>query len=232
MALIQNFPDELLDLHHHWHQPSEHPGSGPGRVHPLGTPGAGLEFLQFHRDFMVSFHKWYDTQPFADQVAVAPWHKVPDELKVAGAGWTTGFANDEIRLNSNSPAFVNADELGAFIERGIHNQFIHGAAAFIYNEPIVGTFHSPLSTYFYQIHGLVDWWWQQWETIHLPNVISRDFIQAILKTLGGVTVDGGGIVITPGGPKPVDPWGPSFSTLTRDRVSAIEIDLQRIQQGR
>lgn len=168
MSLIPSFPDQLLDLHHHWHSPSSHPGLGPGRVHAAGTPGGGLEFFQFHRDFVASFHAWYDAQAFANPAAVAPWHEIPAELKVAGAGWTQGWANDETRIKTNKPAFNSADELGTFIELGIHDNFIHGAAATVYNEPVVGTFHSPLSTYFYQIHGLVDYWLSQWGTIQRP----------------------------------------------------------------
>ena len=146
MAIIPNFPDELLDVHHHWHQPSSHPGSGPGRVHAAGSPGGGLEFLVFHRDFVAQFHAWYDSQPFADQSLITPWHAVPVELKTPAAGWTTGWADAETRLASNFPAFASADELGTYIELGIHNNFLHGAAALVYNEPVVGIFHSPLST--------------------------------------------------------------------------------------
>src|SRR5262249_31792895 len=43
--------------------------------------------------------------------------------------------------------------------------WIHGAAASAFSEPTVGTLHSPLSTYFYGIHGLVDYWWKQWEKL-------------------------------------------------------------------
>ena len=233
MSLIPNFPDELLDMHHHWHQPSSHPGSGPGRVHAAGTPGGGLEFLQFHRDFVAAFHSWYDSQPFADQMAVAPWNEVPAELKVPAAGWTQGFANDEIRLINNTPAFHSADELGTFIELGIHNQFLHGAAAIIYNEPIVSTFHSPLSTYFYGIHGLVQHWWQIWEQIHLPNMFNRDFARSFMQFFGGVQAGGGGIGIDAAGHvHKINPFGPVLSqaNLSSKKFTLIEKDMNRLQQ--
>jgi hypothetical protein len=231
MSLIQNFPDQLLDLHHHWHMPSAHPGSGPGRVHPAGTSGGGLEFLQFHRDYLIAFHAWYDTQAFANPPAVTPWHAIPPELKTPAAGWTAGWADAETRLTTNNPAFNSADELGTFLELGIHNMFLHGAAALVYNEPTLSTFHSPLSTYFYQLHGLVDWWWQQWETGHLPNAISHDLLRALgARLFGGVAVDGGGIAVAPRAPKPVDPWGPmSLKNVTRGRVEAIEVDMKRLR---
>src|SRR5262249_51883340 len=61
-----------------------------------------------------------------------------------------------------APDFVDDDDIGFFIESGIHNSFLHGAAAAVYNEPVVQTLHSPQSTYFYKIHGLVQHWWSLW----------------------------------------------------------------------
>lgn len=233
MSLIPNFPDALLDMHHHWHEPASHPGSGPGRVHAAGKPGGGIEFLQFHQDFVAAFHSWYDRQPFADQKAVAPWHEVPAELKVPAAGWTQGFANDEIRLKTNNPAFNSADELGTYIELGIHNHFLHGASALIYNEPIVGTFHSPLSTYFYGIHGLVQHWWELWKQQHLPNIFNREFAKNFMQLFGSVTIDGGEIGTDSSGHiHKVNPWAPLLSrdNLGSKNFTEIEKDLNRLQR--
>jgi hypothetical protein len=177
MAIIPNFPQNLLDMHHHWHDPSAHPGSPGTRVHPFGTAGAGLEFLQFHRDFMAQVMAWYNAQPFGTapfnvapfqnlasaQAAVAGWTFIPAPLKNgAVTGWGGVQVAQEARLTSLTPPFASADDLGTYIEGGIHG-WIHGAAAAAFNEPIVGTFHSPLSTYFYGIHGLVDLWWRNWQ---------------------------------------------------------------------
>src|SRR3954464_12066189 len=107
---------------------------------------------------------WYDMQPFADPVAVAPWTSIPAVLKnPALTGWNATLAAQEARITANSPAFATADGLGTYIEGGIHG-WIHGATAIAFNEPVVANFHSPQSTYFYQIHGLVDGWWQVWES--------------------------------------------------------------------
>lgn len=38
--------------------------------------------------------------------------------------------------------FGSADELGQFVENGIHNR-IHGAVASAFSDPIVAGFHSP-----------------------------------------------------------------------------------------
>jgi hypothetical protein len=164
MPTIADFPEDLLDEHHNWHSPSAHSGVYPGRRHPAGTPGGGREFLMFHHDFMERFHEWYDVQASADQSAVAPWTSVPAQLKSASLGWNATFAEQEQRLITLSPSFANSDELGAFIESGIHNQFLHGATAQHFNEPLVGgPFQSPQSTYFYKIHGLVSHWWSEWQ---------------------------------------------------------------------
>lgn len=173
MAIIPDIPASLLDLHHHWHAPSQHAGAGPGRTHAAGTPGGGIEFLQFHRNFVGMFHAWYDTHAFAappfNNAAqklslVAPWTDVPTVLK-QDPEWSIWSAAVQ-RLNTGTPDFASEDELGTFIEQGVHNQFLHGASANAFNEPEVGTFHSPQSSYFYGIHGLVDRWWSLWKTHH------------------------------------------------------------------
>ncbi|UJP04700.1 MAG: PPC domain-containing protein [Nitrosomonas sp.] len=193
MALIPNFPKDLLDIHHHWHDPSAHPGSPGGRNNPFGTPGAGLEFLQFHHDFMVQFHAWYDTQPFADQSLVLPWATVPVVLKnPAVTGWNSTFAAQENRIITNNPSFSSEDALGAYIEGGIHG-WIHPAVATAFNEPVVANFHSPQSTYFYQIHGLVDKWWRDYVTAQIPQTIVQlavdaPSVQASISRPGEVSV--------------------------------------------
>lgn len=178
MALIPNFPRNLLDMHHHWHDPNAHPGSPGGRVNPFGTSGAGLEFLQFHRDFVVQFHAWYDTQPFADQSLVTPWTTIPAALKdPAVTGWNSTRAAQENRIITNNPPFSSEDALGTYIEGGIHG-WIHPATADAFNEPIVANLHSPQSTYFYQIHGLVDKWWRDYVTAQVPREIVQLSIDA------------------------------------------------------
>src|SRR5882724_3171104 len=194
MAVIPNFPQNLLDMHHNWHAPGVHPGPG-ARVHPFGTVGAGLEFLQFHRDFMVQVMAWYNVQPFgaapfnvapfqnlaSAQAAVAGWPAIPAPIKNGGVtGWGGVQIAQEARLTTLTPPFASVDDLGSYIEGGIHG-WIHGATAAAYGEPVVGTFHSPLSTYFYGIHGLVDLWWRNWQATqksHLKDLIDN---KAVIK---------------------------------------------------
>jgi hypothetical protein len=164
-VIIPNFPEALAALHHHWHNAAAHPGSGPGRQHPMGTPGAGLEFLTFHRDFVQQVFAWMATQSFPSPLDVAAWTAIPPELRNPSVGWSPVLSQQEIHITTNNPPFASADDLGTFIEVGIHS-WIHGATALAFNEPVVGTLHSPESTYFYKIHGLVDYWWQQWQRAH------------------------------------------------------------------
>src|SRR5690349_6724007 len=114
--IIPNFPEDLAALHHHWHNPAAHPGAGPGRQHPMGTPGGGLEFLTFHRDFMNQVFAWMATQTFPEPLDIAAWTEIPPEVKVPAVGWNTFLSQQEIRITTNTPPFATDDELGTFIE--------------------------------------------------------------------------------------------------------------------
>ncbi len=171
--LIPNFPGYLTDLHHEWHYlpvpggVDPHPNL-PKRIHPMGTPGGGLEFLRFHHSFMVQAFAWFATQTFNPQLDVTPWTSIPDELKKTELGWTVFHQQEEDRITSNNPRFASSDDLGNYIEVGIHNTWIHGATATHFHEEVVRTLHSPQSTYFYKIHGLVDYWWNRWRFLSAP----------------------------------------------------------------
>ena len=65
-------------------------------------------------------------------------------------------------LNHSARDTFFEGKVSSYIEGGIHG-WIHGATAAAFNETVVGTFHSPLSSYFYGIHGLVDGWWRHWD---------------------------------------------------------------------
>src|SRR5262249_2568882 len=140
MSLIPNFPKEFNDEHHAWHKAGEHP-QFPTRSVPMGQPGSGIEFLQFHRNFMAKVLNWYRQQPAADMNAVAPWTAIPAELKDKDLGWNTTEAADEQRILTLRPPFASEDALGIFIETGIHNRFLHHATAEHFHEQIVATLH-------------------------------------------------------------------------------------------
>jgi hypothetical protein len=152
MSIIRNFPQALIDEHANWHM---------NRSIPEGERGSGYEFLAFHHLFIKDFHKWYDNQPFANQEAVKPWAEIPPELKVQKVGWNADLAASEDRIVHHPETFANLDELGRFIEP-IHD-WLHAHSANVYKEPVLSSLHdAEQSTYFYQIHGLLESWVTSW----------------------------------------------------------------------
>ena len=162
MATITNYPQQLIDEHMAWH------------MNPIGTPGArsathqGIDFLNFHRNFLKKFFLWFNAQPtaFRNQFDVTPsWQSVPAELKNdARTGWNPVLAGQEQRIVTITPPFASEDVFGTFIETGIHNRYLHGACAIHFNDPNIGNpMTAPvISTYFYKIHGLVNFWGDNW----------------------------------------------------------------------
>jgi hypothetical protein len=193
MAIIAEFDTDpqlitMKDKHHAWHTAGGMHGFPP-RQFPMGTPGSGHEFFQFHKDLINEFFAWNNVHHAATAADIAAWSAVPVELKVPETGWPNpGFngnlADAEARINSNSPPFASDDELGIHVETTIHN-WIHGAvaASSILNLPaaektIIGGFHSVQSTYFYKIHGLVQFWWDRWlhPKSHIKEILDHKFV--------------------------------------------------------
>ncbi|MGJ0505903.1 MAG: hypothetical protein ACR652_01965 [Methylocystis sp.] len=174
MPLIQNYPDALLQRHSDWHMNAGDPAAG-GRRAPAGYPGSGVEFLEFHRQYVEDFRKWYDAQPGADPQALAPWSAIPAELKTPTARWSATVAANERHVVTNTPPFASEDELGMFIEDRLHDRFLHGAAALVYKEPDLNDpMRSPLSTYFYRLHGLIENWRKNWKQLAPPQLIAAE----------------------------------------------------------
>jgi|KBSMisStandDraft_5_1062788.scaffolds.fasta_scaffold408572_1 hypothetical protein len=191
MAIIAQFDTDptlitIKNKHHAWHT---FPGGAhgfPSRTFQMGTPGSGHEFLQFHFDLINQFFAWNNVNNAASAADLAAWTAIPAELKLAETGWPNpGFngnlADAEARINSNVPPFATDDVLGIHIETTIHN-WIHGAvaASSILNLPadeksIIADVHSVQSTYFYKIHGLVQYWWDRWlhPKSHLKEILDH-----------------------------------------------------------
>jgi len=130
-------------------------------------PGSGKEFLDFHHQFIIDFHIWYDAQSFADQSVVAAWSSIPAQVK-AGAWGPTDINNFETQAN-NPSAFATEDDLGRFIEP-VHNQG-HGIIATVFNDPLMGPIHtSVMSTFCYQWHGIIDLWRNKWLNAHKSRI--------------------------------------------------------------
>ncbi|WP_020619732.1 hypothetical protein [Paenibacillus daejeonensis] len=152
MPAIPNFPPELLAEHRNWHHAR----------HQVNTnnppPGYGLDFLQFHRQYIAKARQWYLQQGY-DPGLIQPWGLPPEQIRRSPCYDVAA----EQRITMNPRSFASADELGRFIEAsGLHN-CIHQQAALYYNEPALNDLDiAPGSTVFYQIHGMIDRWYAEW----------------------------------------------------------------------
>src|SRR5438045_2487698 len=54
-----DIPDELMKMHMDWHEETAENG---GRSIPAGNAGSGLEFLQFHRQFISCVKDWWQSE--------------------------------------------------------------------------------------------------------------------------------------------------------------------------
>jgi hypothetical protein len=184
----------LMNKHMGWHGDSSANAMGfPRRSIPEGQPGSGNEFLTFHASILNDFTAWNNShgQPISP-LLIAPWLTLPPEIKSQeNATWQAA----DLRVTSNSPTFGTADAMGIFIEGGIHDQFLHSAAAAAYGESILTTFSSLESTYFYQLHGWINHWWQHWfpsksvikdvldQRVHKVHKEVKEFIKEHIKEL-------------------------------------------------
>lgn len=153
MPAIPNFPPELMAEHRNWHRAR----------HQVDTnnppPGYGRDFLQFHRQYIAKVRPWYLQQGY-DPSYTQPWTLPPEPIRQSPC---YNLAAEQ-RITMNPRSFASADELGWFIESsGLHN-CIHQQSALYYNEPALNNLDiAPGSTVFYQIHGMIDRWYSEWE---------------------------------------------------------------------
>jgi len=142
-----------------WHH--AHHVSDPQQL----RPGYGAQFLQFHRGFIRRALDWYARQNY-DPSLVAPWQGVPEQIRMAPCYDRSA----EARILMQPQSFRTADELGLFIESsGLHG-CIHETAADVYGEPDLNDFDiAPRNTVFYNIHGMIDGWYRNWEAAGQVN---------------------------------------------------------------
>lgn len=153
MSRIPNFPQSLLDEHKNWH----HARHNVNINNP--PPGYGLEFLQFHRDFIGRAQAWY-RQNGLDPNLIEAWVSVPEAIR------RTPCYNQaaEARVLFRPESFASADELGRFIESSNLHACIHQEGARLFGEPELNDFdYAPRHTEFYNIHNMIDRWYRNWE---------------------------------------------------------------------
>ena len=147
-----------------WLQPGNPSRGGrtinPWRAPGIGPlPGSGAEFLNWHGGYIERFNKWVTSLPAneqPDQASIQPWTAIPMGFQMGMLGWNQELSNQEQRLRDMSN-FATLDDLGIFLEWGLH-----GAVARMFDESVIMTLTSPRSTYFWQLHGLIENWRQRW----------------------------------------------------------------------
>ncbi|MFX3624236.1 MAG: hypothetical protein ACE3JP_09400 [Ectobacillus sp.] len=151
MATIPNFPQRLLREHAEWHR-------NMGR--DMGTrPGDGIEFLEFHRNFMEKSLNWYREQRLNSRL-VEPWASIPLEI-TRHRRWGRRLQNAENRIIRNLASFDSPDELGRFIQTSSLHDAVHVIGAEVFDDDDFSrVIMSPRSTLFYNWHGLIDNWWR------------------------------------------------------------------------
>ena len=168
--------DPLNVEHNKWHTAT------------CGTAGArsctnrGEDFLAFHRNYLRRLRKKFDELGRTEDIE--PWYKLPDPMHSPTNGWTQEHSNAELAvLNNQNPntglPFASVDEFGSYLERNLHND-LHGIAQAAYGEgPIGPVGMSPTSTYFFKIHGFVEYLYQRfqradWTKDGKADVLRRD----------------------------------------------------------
>ncbi|MFE8700008.1 hypothetical protein ACFYKX_05145 [Cytobacillus sp. FJAT-54145] len=152
MAIIENFPEDLLAEHERWHM----------SMSMRARAGDGLDFLAFHRDFLSRAMDWYRSERLDPQM-LRPWSSIPVEIK-NHPRWDQRLQEAENRVNRNLDSFRSADELGRFLLATNLHGAVHVLGAEVYNEPDFALIaRSPRSTYFYKWHRLIDNWWRRLE---------------------------------------------------------------------
>ncbi|TFE23703.1 hypothetical protein E2980_18555 [Cohnella luojiensis] len=122
-------------------------------------PGYGLEFLRYHRDFTARALAWYYRNGY-DPRLVEAWASVPEPIRQAPCYNHAA----EARILFQPETFASADELGRFIESSNIHSCIHQESAKLFGDPAINDFDTaPRNTVFYNIHGMVDRWWRNWE---------------------------------------------------------------------
>jgi len=154
MSRIPNFPQSLLDEHRNFHRIRHN------NVNIDNPPsGYGLDFLQFHRNFISRAQDWYRQNGF-DRARVEAWTSVPEPIRRSPCYNPAA----EARILFRPESFASADELGRFIESSSLHGCIHQEMAKLYGEPELNDFDSaPKYTEFYKLHNMIDRWYRNWE---------------------------------------------------------------------
>lgn len=145
-----------------------------------GDPGAGDDFVRFHRDMMREY-KWILAQHPGAGVHYDPWPAIPDDVRKV---IESNFPNEVAQGTQGVDRLTtqgSRDQLGAFIEpdpqgvftngQGLHD-LSHGAVAEIEQATVPQEFSmgSPSTAHrnliFYRLHGWIDERYAEWQRAH------------------------------------------------------------------
>ncbi|SDT00886.1 hypothetical protein SAMN05444162_2836 [Paenibacillaceae bacterium GAS479] len=173
--IIPNFPNDLLEEHQRWHHVNHVTNNN---FPPIGW---GDRFLNFHRQYIRKVLSWYQSQGY-DMRLVQPWTEVPQGIRMSPCY----DRNAEMRLRFQPQSFATVDELGRYMER-LH-ACIHDVGSVLFNEPILQDLDlAPRSTYFYNIHGMIDNWYSNWERAMGGGIPTQQGFQSALPGFPGMT---------------------------------------------
>jgi len=149
----------LVNEHVNWHTPP------CGESTHRSCSNQGEDFLVFHRNYLERLRDEYERQGLTTDIT--PWYSLPSEMKSSSNGWTSALQNAENAIVSmidpdTGSRFASLDRFGRYVESNYHNA-LHGLALNAYGESVVGGLMSPKSTYFFKIHGLIEWHFQRFQ---------------------------------------------------------------------
>lgn len=180
--LIWNPPSDLVNRHTCWHytacgQPCTGV-TGTGR----SCTNTGEDFLAFHRGFLQQLRSAWEAQQLTGDIA--PWTTLPPEMKLAQYGWdSTVAAAENAVLTMTDPAtgkrFATVNDYGNYIESHYHGQLHSIASSAYYNtdQQIGQITSSPTSTYFFKIHGYIDYLYSRYQHSDFNKDGSSDIIE-------------------------------------------------------
>jgi hypothetical protein len=177
--LVWNPGTTLMNEHTNWHNKTCDTTGGRRCALP------GENFLEFHRAFLNKLRTEFVRQ--GKQADITPWYSLPPAMKLSSNGWApqhnTFLEAIETQFNPNtSQRFQTLDEYGTYIEEKLHGA-LHGIAVRAFGEAEVGPVDmSPKSTYFFKIHGWVDYHFSRFQKGDFNKDGMSDIVQRNMST--------------------------------------------------
>jgi hypothetical protein len=181
----------LVDKHTCWHFNACEVACGDfGFGRKCSSPGRGEDFIAFHRQYLNDLRNEFEAQHLSADIT--PWRSLPSQMKDPNNGWDSTIAAAEANVlamkdPTTGKRFASLDAYGAFIESNYHGQ-LHAIAAKAWastDSAIADITTSPTSTYFFKIHGYIDYLAQRYQRGDFDKDGNADLIET--DTTGGMT---------------------------------------------